>query len=264
MVSILDKIIEFKKKEVKALKKKKSLQNLKKEIGKLPKKKPGFLKRLKVKKGIAVIAEIKRKSPSKGLLCRDFKPIRIAKEYEAAGAKALSVLTDRKFFGGSVEVLHKVKRAVRLPILRKEFIVDEYQLFESRFMGADAVLLIAGALSFEELQRFSLTAERLGLDVLFEVHTMEDIKKILPLRPKLVGINNRDLNSFCVNTRATTRLIKFLPKKTFVVSESGIKNHQDLVYLQSFGVGAVLVGESLMKQKKPGAALKKLLGNRGG
>ncbi len=258
---ILDKIINNKKKEIAFLKKARPLPVLKKELSSFKFRKNIFLKALKCAKTIAVIAEIKRRSPSKGILRKNFKPLEIAKEYERAHASALSILTDRKFFGGSSAIFKSVRCVTKLPMLRKDFILEEYQVYESRLMGADAILLIAGILSFGQLRSLSRSAQRLGLDCLYEVHTPNEVKKILPLKPKIVGINNRNLRTFKVDIHTTKRLIKKLPKSAFVVSESGIQSHEDLVYLKKMGVKAALVGESLMKQKSPGAALQKLLGD---
>ena len=256
---ILNDIIKNKKYELKILKKRRSLVILKREAESLPKKNGSFFKALKKNKQIAVVAEIKKMSPSKGLFRKDFDPVRIAKEYEKAGAAALSVLTDEKFFGGSNEIFEKVRQATRLPILRKDFILEEYQVYESRLMGADAILLIAALLPIVMLKRLKGIAETLGLDVLFEVHTKSDKDKVLPLKPRIIGINNRNLKTFKVDIQTTEKLAKGLPKDTLLISESGIQNHQDLIYFKSLGAKAVLVGESLMKSKDAGLALQRLL-----
>ncbi len=261
---MLAAIVHNKKQEITRLKKTIPLARLKKEALALPKKTASFLKRLRRCKGLAVIAEIKRRSPSKGLLRKHVKPISIAKAYEKSGAAAISVLTDEKFFGGSVEILKDVRLAAKLPILRKDFIIDEYQVYESRLMGADAILLIAGILSKKKIKSLSALAGKLGLDVLFEVHSKQEIGKILPARPKLIGINNRDLKSFNVDIAQTRRLLPFLPKGALVVSESGIQSARDIRYLRKLGVRAVLVGETLMKSRDVGQALKKLLGSSRG
>ena len=256
----LKRIVKYKKEEVARLKKRMPLAILKSAV---KGRKPGFFeKALRSGKGISVIAEIKRKSPSKGILRRDFRPVQIAREYEKSGARAVSVLTDEKFFGGSAEILKKVRKAVRIPILRKEFIIDDYQIYESRLLGADAVLLIAGILSAAELKRFYQLANRLGLDVLFEVHDKRELEKVLPLRPRILGINNRDLRSFHLDIHTTGKLFSLIPKKILVVSESGIRTRGDVEYLRRIGVRTVLVGETLMKEKKVGEALEKLLGRR--
>ena len=257
---ILDDILKNKKREIEILKDGKPLGTLKKEVLALPARKAVFLEALiSDPSSMAVIAEIKKKSPSKGVLRTDFNPKEIALSYEKAGARALSVLTDRKFFEGSTEILKEVRSVSKLPILRKDFILDEYQIWESRLIGADAVLLIADILTTNDLEKFMRLSESLGLDVLFEVHTKKDAKKALSLKPRLIGINNRDLYTFAVDIKTTANLFGLLPKEPFVVSESGIQNHEDLLYLKRLGVKAVLVGESLMKEKDPGDALKKLI-----
>ncbi len=210
---------------------------------------------------MAVIAEIKRRSPSKGTLCKNFNPVKIALDYERAGASALSVLTDQKYFGGSLEILKKVKKNCALPILRKDFIIDEYQIYETRLIEADAILLIARVLDAKTLKRFHSLAKELGLEVLFEVHDAADLKKVWPLKPQLVGINNRDLSNFRVDLSITQRLASKVPKHCLLVSESGISSAKDLIQLKKYGVKVVLVGETLMKNKKPGEALKQLLNN---
>ena len=247
---ILDKIVAHKKKEIASLK-----------AGSAPIRKAGrFYRALKDARGIAVIAEIKRKSPSKGILRKNFKPTEIAGQFGRSGASALSVLTDRKFFGGSGAILKQVRRSTKLPLLRKDFIISEAQIPESVAMGADAILLIAAILSRKKMAELAALASRAGLDVLFEAHTASELKKILAVKPKIVGINNRDLRTFRVDLKTTEKLAPKIPKGVLLVSESGIRDAADLARLKKSGVKAVLVGESLMKEKDPGAALKKILG----
>jgi len=261
---ILDKIIENKKKEIALAEGSAPIDALKARVLRLRRRKPAFAKALARARGVAVIAEIKRRSPSKGLLRKNFDPMRLAKAFEKAGASALSVLTDRRFFGGSTRILQKVRAVTRLPILRKDFILEERQIWESRLIGADAVLLIASVLSAGQLKKLSVCARRAGLDCLYEVHTAQDLKKILELKPRLIGINNRDLRTFHVDLRVTERLAAKIPRGVLIVSESGISSSDDLDVLRASGVRAVLVGEGLMRQKDVGAALKKLLGRSGG
>ncbi len=258
---ILGRILQNKKREVAESKRKIPLSLLKQQALRLPKNKNAFAKALKKGTGISVIAEIKRKSPSKGILRKNFNPVRLALDFEKAGARAISVLTDQKFFGGSAQIFKKVRASVKLPLLRKDFILEEYQIYESRLLQADAVLLIAGLLPRHSLKKLYKTAQSLGLDVLFEAHTTKDIQKILPLKPGMVGINNRDLRTFRVDIKNTERLLRRFGKKVFWVSESGIQNHEDLIYLRRLGVKAVLVGESLMKEKNVRQALRRLIGN---
>lgn len=255
---ILERILQEKRREVARAKRSKPLAALLSEILRAPKTKP-FAAGLSGKKPIAVIAEIKRKSPSKGLIRSDFRPEWIAGRYQSAGAAALSVLTDRKFFGGSADTLMKVRRKTSLPILRKDFMVDDYQIYESRAMGADAVLLIAAALTAAEMKRMSALAKKLGMAALFEIHNAAEWKKIAPLKPKLVGINNRDLKTFNVDLAVFERLSKSVSKNAVLVAESGVYSSEDVLRMKKAGAKAVLVGESLMRQSDPGAALKKLL-----
>lgn len=260
MKNILDTIVRHKKKEILAAIKRISLETLQAKVASLPKKRPVFLAALKKNRNIAVIAEIKRRSPSKGLLRKNFNPVQIAREYQKAGASALSVLTDSEFFGGSLDILKKVRKTTKLPILRKEFIIDPYQIYEARLAGADAILLIAAILSAAELKQFARLAMSLGLDVLFEAHTAGEVQKILKARPKLIGINNRNLKTFHVDLRTTVKLAARVPKSVYLVAESGIRHREDLDFLRRGGARAVLVGETLMREKSPGAALRKLLG----
>ncbi len=261
-MTILEKIVIYKKQEITEKKRHISLAALEKCSTVTQKKSARFLKALQNKKPVAVIAEIKRKSPSKGILRKNFNPVAIAKEYEQAGASALSVLTDQEFFGGSDTILKNVRRVTKLPILRKDFVIDEYQIYEAKAIGADAILLIAGILSLKKLKSFSKLAERLGLDCLFEIHTAGELRKTLKVGPKMLGINNRNLKTFETDIRTTETLAKMAPKGVFLVSESGIQRPQDLLYLRACGARAVLVGESLMRHKSPGAALKALLNSK--
>ena len=262
-MTILEKIVAYKKKELARQKNHLSLEALRNHPAVLKRKSTRFLNALRGHNPVAVIAEIKRRSPSKGILRKNFNPVAIAKEYEQAGAAALSVLTDKKFFGGSDEILKQVHRVSSLPILRKDFVIDEYQIYQSKLIRADAILLIVSLLSSEELKRFTGLAAKLGLDALFEVHTALELKKALKAKPKLLGINNRNLKTFSVDIRTTQKLAKRLPKSVFLVSESGIQSPSDLLYLGACGARAVLVGESLMTKVRPGAALKALLRKNG-
>lgn len=259
-MSILTDIVRHKKKEIAGLKNKKPLKALKEEAVMQPFKKSRFLDALRKKKPVAVIAEIKKKSPSKGVLRKNFNPAKIAQAYQKGGAAALSVLTDRKFFDGSNENLLAARKAVKLPILRKDFIIDEYQIWEAKAIGADAILLIASILKASVMRKFYALAQRLGLDVLFEIHSRAELKKIEPLKPKLIGINNRNLKTFSVDLSVTRELAPLIKNKAFIVSESGIHSHLDLLMLKGFNAKAVLVGESLMREKNVTQALKRLLG----
>ncbi len=203
--------------------------------------------------GVALIAEIKKASPSAGVICRDFDPVRIAREYEAAGASCLSVLTDEKFFQGSLQYLRLVRQAVKLPLLRKDFIIDERQIFEAITWGADAILLIVAILSDDQLRRFHAAADRAGLAALVEVHDEVEMERALDSGARLIGVNNRDLKTFRVDLATTERLAQKLaahPKWDAItlVAESGIQSRADVRRLAQAGARAILVGESLLKQ----------------
>jgi indole-3-glycerol phosphate synthase len=222
----------------------------------------GFRRGLESKSqnGIAVIAELKRASPSRGLIRSDFDSARLAQELEAAGAVALSVLTDEEFFQGSLENLRRASGSTKLPCLRKDFIVDEFQLLEARANGADAVLLIVAALSPEELKFLAGRACEYGLDVLCEVHDEEELHCAEDAGcSTLIGVNSRDLRTFKVDLETAFRLAESIPKNALRVAESGINNGTDIARLRAAGYHAFLIGESLMKAKSPGETLNGLL-----
>ena len=206
----------------------------------------------------AVIAEVKKASPSKGVIRKDFDPIAIARSYAAAGAACLSVLTDETYFQGHDRYLVDARTATRLPALRKDFVVDPYQIFEARVLGADCVLLIVAALEPKLLQECHACAVDLGLDVLIEVHDKPELDAALRLSPKLVGINNRDLRTFDTRLSTTYDLLPEIPNDTVVVTESGIHDRAQVADLRARGVNAFLVGEAFMRDPEPGAALRRL------
>lgn len=206
----------------------------------------------------AVIAEIKKASPSKGVLRADFRPAEIAQSYERHGAACLSVLTDRQFFQGAVEYLRAARAACALPVLRKDFLVDPYQVFEARAMGADAILLIAAALDLPTMQEFEAIAESLGMAVLVEVHNGEELDLALQLATPLLGINNRNLRTFEVSLQNTLDLLPRIPAGRIVVTESGILAAEDVRLMRRNDVHAFLVGEAFMRAPDPGAELKRL------
>jgi indole-3-glycerol phosphate synthase len=208
----------------------------------------------------AVISEIKKASPSKGVIRADFRPADIAASYEKAGAACLSVLTDRQFFQGAPEYLQGARSACSLPALRKDFLVDTYQVFEARAMGADAILLIAAALSLAEMQEMEGIAESLGLGVLVEVHNGAELDLALQLRTPLVGVNNRNLRTFEVSLQTTLDLLSRIPADRIVVTESGILAPADVALMRSHHVNAFLVGEAFMRADDPGAGLASLFG----
>jgi len=209
--------------------------------------------------GPAIIAELKKASPSRGLIRADFDVANLAAELEGAGAAALSVLTDAEFFQGSLENLQLASSATKLPCLRKDFIVDEFQLLESRAHGADAVLLIVAALSPAEMNRLAMQASEYNLDVLCEVHDERELQRAVDTGCDLIGVNNRDLVTFQVDLETAFRLAKQIPSNTVRVAESGIHNGEDIARLRTAGYHAFLIGESLMKAHSPGQALQKLL-----
>lgn len=211
-----------------------------------------------------VVAEIKKASPSRGLIREDFDPASIAKSYESGGAAAISVLTDEKFFQGSLEYLRQARGATSRPILRKEFMIDAFQVYEARAAGADAILLIAGLIEWPELKELRELAREVGLDVLLEVHDATELGPALDLAPDVLGINNRDLRTsdFHTDLATTEKLLAQVPAEVTLMSESGIRNADDVERLAHAGVDAILVGEHLMREPDPGAAIKSKLGIR--
>lgn len=262
---MLSKIIKAKREEVEYLKIKIPLSEINMKIRDMEGTRD-FLKPLKPSdKGhqpaTRVIAEIKKASPSKGIIRENFNLLKIAETYQENGASAISVLTDKLFFQGDIEHLSTVKSTVTLPILRKDFIINEYQLFETRASGADAFLLIAAILERNQLKDYVCIGRDLGMTPLIEVHTEKDIEDVLPVEINLIGINNRDLNTFKVDIKTTERLIKHIPEGVTVISESGIEKRGDILHLQEIGVDAFLIGESLMIEKDIGKKLRELLGD---
>jgi indole-3-glycerol phosphate synthase len=210
---------------------------------------------------IALIAEVKKASPSMGVICKDFDPVRIAKEYEAAGANCLSVLTDEKFFQGSLDFLRQIRTAVKIPLLRKDFIIDERQILEAIEWGADAILLIVAILTDEQLAKFHSLAAEAGLTVLVEVHDEEELERALKISPSLIGVNNRNLKNFKVDLATTEKLAQKIGTEKILVAESGIHTRADVERLQKCGTGAILVGESLVKQGDIAAKVRELMGD---
>ena len=209
--------------------------------------------------GPAIIAELKKASPSRGLIRASFNPTSLAEELETAGAAALSVLTDEEFFQGSLENLERASASVKLPCLQKDFIVDEFQLLQARASGADAILLIVAVLSQVELIALSKKSRALGLDVLCEAHNEEELSRAVDAGSDLVGVNNRDLRTFKVDVQTALRLAELIPHSVLSVAESGIGNGADIARLRAAGYKAFLIGESLMRAESPGEALKSLL-----
>jgi indole-3-glycerol phosphate synthase len=219
----------------------------------------GFVQALTGFDGVAVIAEAKKASPSKGVICSDFDPQRIAQNYKQGGAHAMSVLTDEQFFQGALSFIPLVRRTVDLPVLRKDFIIHELQIEQARLYGADAILLIAAILDQVQIHDFRSMAEELGMDVLVEVHDEIELEKSLAAGSSLIGINNRNLRDFSVDLDTTFRLKLEIPAHIPVVSESGIRNRDDMLRLLDAQITAALIGETLMRDNDPIAGLKKLL-----
>ena len=206
----------------------------------------------------AVVAEIKRASPSKGVICENFDPESIAKSYQLGGACCLSILTDVDFFQGSNEYLKVARRACQLPVIRKDFIIDEYQVYEARAMEADCILLIVSALSAESLSKLHDLSLSLGMDVLIEVHNEQELEVALPLNNSIIGINNRNLHTFDVSLENTLCLVDKIPRATIIVTESGIHSQSDVRLMRSKNVNGFLVGEAFMKTPNPGLKLQEM------
>jgi indole-3-glycerol phosphate synthase len=219
----------------------------------------GFYNALVGSPGVAIIAEAKKASPSKGVIQPNFDPVSIAKQYKSGGAQAISVLTDVDFFQGSIEYVPQVRDAVDLPVLRKEFIIDPLQIREASLYGSDAILLIAAILDVAQMRDFRQMAEELGMDVLVEVHNEAELESTLDAGSRLIGINNRNLNDFTVDLNTTFRLQRLIPADIPVVSESGISTKDDMVRLREAGVAAALIGESLMRSVDQGQLLKEFI-----
>ena len=260
MSTILDTILARKREEVAARRERTSLFELKARAASAPPLR-GFADAVAAKIAAgqaAVIAEVKKASPSKGVIRADFDPAAIARSYAAGGAACLSVLTDVDFFQGADEYLVAARDACALPVLRKDFIVDAYQLYESRVLGADCVLLIAAALDDAQLSEYAFIADELGMDVLVEVHDLDELERALPIPARLLGINNRNLKTFEVSLQTTLELKVAVPADRVLVTESGILARADVALMRDNAIHAFLVGEAFMRQPDPGAALSAL------
>ncbi len=218
----------------------------------------GFRRALLDYPGVAIIAEVKKASPSKGVICQDFDPVAIAGHYQKSGAQAISVLTDVDFFQGSLLYLMQVRASVKLPVLRKDFIIDELQIEQARMHGADAILLIAAILDLHQLHDYQAQAGESGLDVLVEVHDEAELDLALRAESRLIGVNNRNLNDFTMDLETTFRLKKLIPSEIPVVSESGLRDQADIRRLEEVGVTAALIGETLMRAGSTGNVLQGL------
>lgn len=249
-MNILDKIIEQKKQEVAEAKKKISLTELKDAA--LFNRKTFCLKE-SVKSGSGIIAEFKRKSPSKGIINDKADVLEVVKSYQKFGASGISILTDSEFFGGNLEDLSKVRNEISIPILRKDFMIDEYQFYEAKANGADVILLIASCLSVNQVQEFTQLSHELGLEVLLEIHTEDELKHVNK-NIDLVGINNRNLKDFTVDLQHSVNLKNLLPKEVLAVAESGIYSVKDFKFLKEKGFDGFLMGEYFMRNENPGSA----------
>jgi indole-3-glycerol phosphate synthase len=259
---ILDRIVQTKREEVEHLAGKREIREWRRLVSSLPPARP-FAASLRGPGGPRLIAEVKKASPSKGVIRADFDPVAIASAYAEGGAHAISVLTDGPFFQGKPDDLTAVRGAVRLPVLRKDFIIDERQVYESRWMGADAILLIVAILSRDELDHLLRLSRELSMDALVEVHHEQELDTALSVGADLIGINNRDLRDFSVSLETTVRLVKQIPAGITVVSESGIATFRDVEWVHRAGADAILVGESLMRAENLVQAVRSLLGRAG-
>lgn len=262
MSNILDRIVAHKREEVAGRKSRAGKQRLIERLNQSGDQPRGFFRALGAKNNsdeAAVIAEVKKASPSQGVIREAFYPAEIARAYQDAGATCLSVLTDQHFFQGNDRYLQEVREAVSLPVLRKDFVIDEYQIIEARILGADCILLIAAILDDAQLKAFTTLAHDLGMDVLVEVHDQAEFDRALTLPIRAVGVNNRNLRDFSVSREITLTLKKQLPKGYFLISESGFETHEDILEMQTHGVNSFLVGGALMKADDPGQALQELM-----
>jgi len=263
MPAFLDQIVASKKEDVERCKKGVPLKEIQRLIANLPP--TGDFKaalsqsRERRKFPVRIIAEIKKASPSKGIIREDFDPLEIARIYERNGASAISVLTEERFFLGSLNYLKAVRRITKLPLLCKDFIIDPYQIYQARYFGADAVLLITAILEPNDLRDLVKTAEGLSLSPVVEVHNLSELRKALKADAEIIGINNRDLKTFRTDIRTTMRLLPHMPGNTVTISESGFENPEDLARFQGKQINAFLIGEALMREKDIAKKLRELL-----
>lgn len=260
-MNFLHKVIEVKKREVSLAKKGVSFWEMQGRLLNMHTKPHNFETAISIPKGkLHIIAEVKKASPSAGVIVEHYQPGKIARDYQNNEVSALSVLTDEKFFHGNIQHLTVVKEMTTLPILRKDFIIDEYQIYEARYYGADAVLLIAGILFRKELQKFLTCAREIGLHCLVEVHTESELRKVLDTDAEIIGINNRNLSTLRVDIHTTERLRPLIPPGKVVVSESGIRSKEDIKLLKNMDINAILIGHYLLEKKDSvGKALQELL-----
>jgi len=261
MKNILQEIVNYKKIEIEKSKKMISVEILNKKIKSLSKPLK-FLDELRNKNEVGkagVIAEVKKASPSKGIIKKDFNHIEIAKEYEKGGAACLSILTDTPSFQGSPQYLKDIRRNTKLPILRKDFIIDTYQIIESRSWGTDCILLIMKILKNKELSKLINICNEMNMDILFEINSQEELERLLPFNPKMIGINNRNLENFETDIENSIKIKKIIPDDILVISESGINDVKDISYLGKHNINNFLIGERLMRSKNISGELSKLV-----
>jgi indole-3-glycerol phosphate synthase len=257
-MTILDRIIEQKKSEISTAKEQISLVNLEKSIVEYGFTHYSMHEKFEKEPGFHFICEIKKASPSKGIIQADFDPVRQARAYAKGGASAISVLTDERFFQGKLDDLLQVKKNIALPVLRKDFIIDAYQIYQARAYGADLILLIARILNQSDVQQFSQLARQLNMDTLLELSNESDLNKIPKDTPVIIGINNRDLSNFSVNIQKSIRMKEHIPPHFPLISESGINSADDCQILHEHGFRGVLIGESLMLSNNPAEMLREL------
>lgn len=256
---ILEKIVQQKIKALRAEKMKVPLDEL---IPRLNEKNSiiDFNRAIKKKKGLSIVAEIKKASPSKGIIRKEFNPIEISEIYQDSGVDAISILTEKYFFHGDDRYLYKIGEKSNVPLLRKDFIIDPYQIYQSRTFGAHAILLIVALLDKKKLSYFKSLAEDIGLQCLVEVHDEEELKMALEVDSKIIGINNRNLKNFKTDLKTTERLIDKIPKDKTIISESGINSRSDMIYLENLGIDGALIGEAIMREKCIKSKIKELRG----
>jgi len=261
VADILTRILDWKRQEVALARQTLPLTELRQRSATLPPTR-AFRQALRAQpdQKPRIIAETKKASPSAGLIRADFDPVAIARIYERHGAAAISVLTDQQFFQGELQFLAAVRAQVQVPLLRKDFVVDPYQVYEARCYGADAVLLIAAALDVPQLVDLAALSQALGLEPLIEVHTAAELEKAFECSGRMIGINNRDLHTFRTDVGTTLELLQYIPADYVVVSESGLQDHATIARLAAHGVAAFLIGESLMREADIGAKLAELRG----
>ncbi len=257
---ILDEIAAYTKERIEYEKSKLPLNEIRAQAKDLNADTGYIFEKALAKPGISFICEAKKASPSKGIIAEDFPYVRIAKEYEAAGADAMSVLTEPKWFMGKDEYLKEIRKEITIPIIRKDFTVDEYMIYQAKLMGADAVLLICAILSDTQLQEYYGIADELGLSALIETHDEEEVQRALKAKARIIGVNNRNLKDFTVDIENSVRLRNMVPEDILFVSESGMKTRSDIARLEENGTNAVLIGETFMRSSDKAAMLNELRG----